>query len=352
VQGGKAIAFPAYSMDSSNITDEVWLATVADGKSRRVSAGLNGLLGFSVTSDSRSFAGVKSNRASSLWVSSKENPGAATIINNSIGDDCLGALGMDWTPNKRIVYSNASSGNADIWIVDSNGEHVRQLTDDPKADFSPVVSPDGRFIVFISNRSGANAVMRMNIDGTNVKELFRVRDAMSPSVSPDGAWVYFTASKDQTDRSFLWKVPIDGGERTQLTDRVALFPQVSPDGKFILTHYPRRTETGTFVRPVVPTILTSETGQIVKQFPELDRLRDIPLMWTADGRGFSFVETPEGVSNIWIQKISGGVPEKVTDFQTDEIFRYRWSPDGKMLAFEKGLKVNNVVLIRDKSQGD
>lgn len=52
-----------------------------------------------------------------------------------------------------------------------------------------------------------------------------------PSLSPDGRWVVYTSERD--GKPTLWRVSIDGGEATQLTDRLSLCPQISPDGKHI-----------------------------------------------------------------------------------------------------------------------
>ncbi|MFM9903572.1 MAG: winged helix-turn-helix domain-containing protein [Pyrinomonadaceae bacterium] len=347
LKDGTGILFPAYSSDSPSITDDIWLANVSDGRARRITGGLNGILGISTNADSSAITAIRSNRASSLWVSAKEAPNTAKIINKSIGDNSLGTLGMDWTPDGKIVYSTATGGNVDIWIVDADGSNAKQLTDDPKADFSPTISPDGQYLVFLSNRSGLVSLMRMRLDGTNLKEIAILRDLSSPSVSPDGGWVYFTGSRGEDSPSTLWKVPSGGGEMIQLTDRTCLLPRISPDGKFVACFYPTRSAEGKFSRPFKPTILTSDGSQIVRQYADLDTGGEVPLSWTPDGTGFSFSLTTSGVSNIWIQKIGGGPPEKVTDFQTDEIFRYQWSRDGKTLAFEKGIKVNDVVLIQD-----
>jgi TolB protein len=257
---------------------------------------------------------------------------------------------MNWTPDGRIVYSTAVNGNADIWIVDSDGSNLRQVTDDPHADISPVISNDGTILVFLSNRSGSYGVWRMNIDGTAARELANLRDLSSPSISPDGVWVYFSAAESKTRTTVLWKVASSGGEPIQLTDKACFSPQISLDGRYILCHYPSKPDAGGRSGKLVPSIISSDGKSVVKQFSELDKTDQLPLLWTADGTGFSFVLTSKGVSNIWIQPVNGTVPEMVTDFRTDEIFRYRWSRDGSMLALEKGLKINDVMLIRDRQE--
>lgn len=59
----------------------------------------------------------------------------------------------------------------DIYIADLNGNIVKQLTDSPGYDAEAVVSPDGKYIVFTSIRSGDLELWRMDIDGKNLKQL-------------------------------------------------------------------------------------------------------------------------------------------------------------------------------------
>ncbi|MBS1550169.1 MAG: M20/M25/M40 family metallo-hydrolase [Bacteroidetes bacterium] len=59
----------------------------------------------------------------------------------------------------------------DIFVADLNGKIVQQLTDNPGYDAEAVVSPDGKYIVFTSTRSGDLELWRMDIDGKNLKQL-------------------------------------------------------------------------------------------------------------------------------------------------------------------------------------
>jgi Tol biopolymer transport system component len=79
--------------------------------------------------------------------------------------------------------------------------------------------------------------------------------------------------------------------------------------------------------------------------------RDLPLpnwsliQWTPDGKGLAYINTQEGVSNIWIQPIAGGEPVKLTNFTEDRIYRFAWSRDGKSIAIDKGTNINDVILL-------
>jgi Tol biopolymer transport system component len=77
----------------------------------------------------------------------------ARQLRSSSGDNFSDALGMDWTPDGRLVYVSQASGNLEIWAIAANGQSERQLTRDPSSDLLPATSITGRHIVFVSDRS-------------------------------------------------------------------------------------------------------------------------------------------------------------------------------------------------------
>ena len=62
-----------------------------------------------------------------------------------------------WSPDgNKIVFYSYRSGNADIWVMDSDGTNLMNLTNDAAGDLSPHWSPDGQYIIFSSNRDDPN----------------------------------------------------------------------------------------------------------------------------------------------------------------------------------------------------
>ena len=83
------------------------------------------------------------------------------------------------------------------------------------------MTTDGRYIVFTSERTGAPAGWRMDIDGGNPKQLTR------GGVAAGTEWLVYQ------DRQTLWKMPIDGGEPVQLSEERLVRCATSHDGKMI-----------------------------------------------------------------------------------------------------------------------
>ena len=77
-----------------------------------------------------------------------------------------------------------------------------------------------------------------------------------------------------------------------------------------------------------------------RSFGSLDTIR-----WSPDGRSLTYINSQDGVSNIWSQPLDGGKPVQLTNFKTGRIFNFAWSRDGKWLALARGSVTSDVVLI-------
>ncbi len=112
-------------------------------------------------------------------------------------------------------------GNRDIFVMMSDGSHVRNLTADPTSDdYTPAWSPDGRRIAFASVRNRNMDIYAMDAGGENLLGL--TRDTMTdtgPSWSPDGWKIAFTTSRDGI--SEIYVMDADGRNPTNLTQHRA-----------------------------------------------------------------------------------------------------------------------------------
>ncbi len=111
----------------------------------------------------------------------------------------------------------------DIFEANPDGTGLRRLTDTPGYDAEGSYSPDGRFIVFCSNRSGPTnfELYIMDADGRNVRQLTHAAGCYNggPFFSPDGKRVIFRSDRQKKDHLQLYVINVDGtGERALTND--------------------------------------------------------------------------------------------------------------------------------------
>jgi Tol biopolymer transport system component len=137
-------------------------------------------------------------------------------------------------------------------------------------------------------------------------------------------------------------VALEGGAVDELTHEYSYYPAVSPDGNWVAYFTPSETKMRLRVIP-------SAGGPPVKTFdvaPETDYITSSDnVLWTADGRYLTYIKNEGDTSNIWGQPFRGGVPQRLTNFSGQRIFKFAWSPDGKQLAVARGEYNRQIVLL-------
>jgi TolB protein len=133
------------------------------------------------------------------------------------------------------------SGNPDHEIFSVNLQ-TRQSTRIPGGDTfdgNMRVSPDGKQIVFVSNRNNSDDIYVMNMDGSHVRQLtFNSSREIDSDWSPDGQWIVFASNRgsSSTQNNYnLFIMATDGTNQCQLTDATGSEwqPVWSPDGLWI-----------------------------------------------------------------------------------------------------------------------
>ena len=324
---------------------QLWHLSFPKGEVQRITNDLNDYLSLSVTADSAAMVAVRSEQISYLWVAPNGNADRAKQISPGLGNQ-KNAGGVCWTPDGKLVYESNEGGSPGVWISDADGGGRKQLSDNTASAIRPSVSMDGRYVVFSSERSGYPNIWRMDSDGGNLKQLTSGTRDVLPHCSPDSRWVVYTSLASQ---GTLWKVSIDGGDPVQLTNKWVRGAVHSPDGKLMVCWYRDEREISRLKMAVLP----AEGGDPINVFPFGRSARPpVPapnyLRWTPDGSAVLYIDTRDGVSNIWSQPLDGGSPKRITDFKTDRIFSFDWSKDGKQLALSRGTQTSDVVLLTFK----
>ncbi|MDX6611953.1 MAG: eukaryotic-like serine/threonine-protein kinase [Blastocatellia bacterium] len=316
---------------------QLWQVSYPDRRVVRITNNPERYEGVSISREGGEIVSLRSYQDAQIFVLPLGDSERAHSLMRNVGR----VYGVDWTNNGRIVYSWTTRNNLNLSAIDRDGANQVQLTGDAGDDIFPAASPDGRFIVFVSNRTGSLNLWRINADdGGDLKQLTFGDGNSSPSVSPDGQWVLYD---NQSNGKFtIWKVPVDGGEPVQIGES-ARSPVLSPDGQFIACrYYVEGAESPSIA--ILP--FQGKSPPKVLPIPVMDWQR---IQWTPDGRALTYVKAVDGRSNIWRYELADGSATQLTNFKTDDqIFAYAWSPDYKELACERGLKVSDVMIIYNR----
>ncbi len=318
--------------------DQILLVTLPRGQVQRVTNDINSYVGVTLASDAHALLTMQREMRYSIWVGGSD--GVMTPVTpDGRRRDRLRSIA--WTPDSRIIYQVEVNGDSDLWLMDADGRNARQLTSGHGDDVMPVATPDGRYIVFASQRGGGEtfSLWRMNAaDGSSPRRLART-PGMWPEVAPDGSSVFFSHD------GALRRVSIDPGDPPARVQAGGVYSRLSPDGRFVATIWPPDGAE----RPRIS--ITPVGGEPVLREIELPMstlsLRLEPAVrWMPDGQSLAYVDTRSGVSNIWRAPIDGGSHEQITAFDRDFIHEFDVSRRDGRLAAVRIAFLYDAVLIR------
>lgn len=148
-----------------------------------------------------------------------------------------------WSPDGRTI---AFAGVRDVYTVPARGGRVRNLTRSPRPWLlraTPAYSPDGRTIAISASTDAYNSdIFLLRADGSSMRRLTRSQgthdrqgEESTPDFSPDGKRIVFTSNRDGNLE--LYAIGVDGRNERRLTRTAASSedgPRFSRDGKRIL----------------------------------------------------------------------------------------------------------------------
>ncbi|HEX6134021.1 MAG TPA: amidohydrolase family protein [Longimicrobiales bacterium] len=106
----------------------------------------------------------------------------------------------------------------DLYTMPFTGGSAARITSGIAHDMAPRFSPDGRRIVFVSDRSGDDNVWLVNVDGSGLRQLSHGREAtyFSPEWTPDGKYIVVSRAGFTGGAEKIWLYHVDGGRGLQM----------------------------------------------------------------------------------------------------------------------------------------
>lgn len=225
----------------------------------------------------------------------------------------------------KIAYVANLDGGSQIYVVDLVTSEARQLTFEKQGqgkNFGPSWSPDGKYIMFASDRNKGVAleIYRMNADGSNQRRL-TTNTAFDADVAwaPDSRKVAFNANRTSADLQ-VYTMGFDGSAQTQITRgrSESKFPDWSPDGKSIVFLSNRDASGNKTDKYQIWSM--SSTGRNFKQLTTLAAPSpQIRPRWSVDGAKIIFANPVEGGNwAIFSMDPDGSNLKQLTDGQYNE----------------------------------
>ena len=246
-----------------------------------------------------------------LW-SAIEQDGIRGSIDVQLTELSARANGLAWSPDSRsIAFSGDRFGNMDIWTVSVPDGEVHRLTDDPLYEGYPSWTPDGSRVLYVrmDDRWVDHDVIEVNSDGTDPRMVVRDtgffdyragRAFASAQVSPDGRTVLFRSQRSGWLN--FWVVPRDGSaEPRQIaaSDYDQSDARWSPDGSWI-----SYTENRDGVHSLR---LVSADGSKSRVLVDPEVGAALRAEWSPDGDRISYtMETPTRPAELFVMDVESG----------------------------------------------
>ena len=266
----------------------------------------------------------------------------------------------------QIAFVSRRDGNSEIYVMDTDGKNQRRLTNNADADYQPSWSPDGKRIAFVSERDGhpdvipgwhTSEIYVMDADGKNQQNLTNnPSDDRSPSWSPDGKHIVFETDRDN-DRGHnieIYVMDADGSNPKNLTNNLTedRYPAWSPDGKRIAFSARREGHVVHNLDITYEIYVMDADGGNEQRLTE-NRHNDMYSSWSPNGERIAFVSDSKGNwenYDIYVMDADGGNQQKLTNHRNWDSSP-SWSPNGERIAFMSERDGNTEIYVMD-ADGD
>ena len=350
---------PAWSSDNQRVafvsnragTMNLWDVEIATGRFRQLTSGEGYPMGTSSSSSGPILYASFSHQID--FYQMDVSTGAEQRLTSHKRDNFQGRISPD---GKQIVYHSDRTGNFELWLIDRETGAERPLTSHSADDMAPDWSPDGREVVFLSNRGGKFEVWVMNSEGGNARRISSQSLTLPtlgsvtvapPRWSPDGRLIGYLAPSEEGFA--LWTVNPDGtGTRSNLLGAMRFDWYL--DSRRVV--YTRRGKSG-LIEMVAADL---ETGRetLLLEGPSAE------VNVAPDGRSLSYCHAASHFNmNLHILPLEppaspdglprpAGEPVQMTDGKGIwHVHNGGWSPDSKTLIYSHDADEADIFVIEN-----
>jgi eukaryotic-like serine/threonine-protein kinase len=321
-----------------------WLSSTG-GDIRPITRDTNKYDSLTTSADGKTLATVQTKITTNVYLL----PAAGTLSTDvePLSSQVRDILGVNWTADGDLLLGNGPR----LWRVGQDGKNATQLLADSHAYLSWSLVC-GRYLVFGWAFHGDNSsvnIWRANSGGSNVVRLTDGRRDLHPVCSQDQKWVFYYDAPAQG----LKRVSLDGSGKPETLPHSSDF-----QGFIVWSNMEMSTDETTLAYVVEVTDSATQQGTLKiallnLESPTAPRLLDANpqisggVQFTPDKEAIAYPIRDNGVDNLWVQPLNGSTGHQITNFKSDQIVQFHWSPDGKKLAVLREHSESSVVLIQE-----
>jgi serine/threonine protein kinase len=342
---GRGLLVIYRSTGSTN--QQIGFVSYPGGRFQSLTNDTHGYRTLSLSGDGRAMVSIQQEETDSVSLQAVSGKGAAAVVSGLPNQAAV--HGVDWDTHGDLIVTTSTS----ILRMSPDGSRQTTLLSDPseRINWSSVCGRGGPILFETYLREGKTSdnIWRVEADGSHPKQLTSGKQEAFPVCAPDGGSFYYYDSV--TAR--IMKMPIDGGPAELL--KASAIPDgymigaanFSPDGRWMPEIEAKgNTATQSSVRLVALVDVTANSETSVKNLkPRADL--SAPIAVTPDGKAVAYSIVENGVANVWAQPLDGSPGHRLTNFTSDQIRAFQFSPDGKSLGVARFHVVSDVVLLRD-----
>ena len=310
----------------------------------------NRYAGLTLSADGRTLATVLTKRFANIYIlaAAGNDSGEAKPLLSQAND----IVAFNWTADGNLLTTDYGH----LWKLSVDGKNQTQLLADSSGALNHPSACGANYFVFAWSHgdTGWANIWRTNTDGSSPLKL---TNGSYPVCSSDPKWVYYFHRSDQG----IWRVPLDGSGKPEtvpgssIPNAPPMPGAVSPDGKtlarLVQVLNPQTQEYQNKIE-----LLNLESSTSVRMLDVSGQLGGTNMeLWegvefTPDGKDVTHIIRENGVDNVWVQPLDSSVGHRITNFKSEQISSFHWSPDGKKLGILRGHSDSDVVLLQESKQ--
>ena len=342
----------------SYLRSQIGLVSHTGGQIQPITRDTNSYDTLTVSADGKTAATVQVRTTNSLSLvpsaSSRTNPAVQALA------QAQDVQSVAWGANGKLLVADGQS----VRQMNPDGGQQSTILNDPNSWIADIARCGDHYILLAwAFHGGTNQVRiwRTNADGSNPTQLTNGGFDRYPVCSPDGKWVYY---HDSAGPHYSMRVPLEGGQAEPVPSSsvhgmygFGAGEAISPDGKQLVfnadVNAPDSPQGAVSKLALVTLDSGSPSAPILLQ-PDLRMATGggtgftNTMTFTPDGKSVAYIVRDQGVDNIFVQPLDGSPGHPITNFPSEHIAEFQWSPDGKTLAVARAHDTSDVVLLREK----